>query len=230
MTFAAWEGATECTGAAMPGARALMAGCLEAYGDQGASSLGIYNCRDVRGSSTRSCHAEGRACDVGFPLVDGGAHPAGQAMLDSLRGDAEGLGIQAMIYDRTIYSRRSPAGRPYTGASPHLDHVHIELTRRGGRDLTLATVRVALGSAASEPDDPSGGGVTGDASDRPLLRRGSRGSDVALLQQALGIDADGIFGPATEAAVRELQAEAGLAVDGVVGPRTWSQLLAVRQD
>ena len=47
---------------------------------------------------------------------------------------------------------------------------------------------------------------------------------VRHLQEALHIQADGEFGPQTEAAVKSLQARDGLAVDGVVGPATWHAL------
>jgi peptidoglycan hydrolase-like protein with peptidoglycan-binding domain len=47
---------------------------------------------------------------------------------------------------------------------------------------------------------------------------------VRHLQEALHIQADGEFGPQTEAAVKSLQAHDGLAVDGVVGPETWHAL------
>lgn len=56
---------------------------------------------------------------------------------------------------------------------------------------------------------------------RPTLRRGSRGDDVRELQEALGIKADGMFGPQTATAVREFQAANDLLVDGIVGPVTW---------
>jgi hypothetical protein len=59
-----------------------------------------------------------------------------------------------------------------------------------------------------------------------LLRQGSRGGDVTMLQQLLGVDADGIFGPLTRAAVVQFQQGAGLAVDGIVGPLTWSTLVS----
>jgi peptidoglycan DL-endopeptidase CwlO len=52
------------------------------------------------------------------------------------------------------------------------------------------------------------------------LRLGSRGSAVAAAQQALGVPADGIFGPQTRAAVLAFQRAHGLEVDGVIGPVT----------
>ena len=56
------------------------------------------------------------------------------------------------------------------------------------------------------------------------LRRGDRGAEVAALQRALGIAADGAFGPATDRAVRAFQRAKGLAADGIVGPRTRAAL------
>lgn len=58
------------------------------------------------------------------------------------------------------------------------------------------------------------------------LKRGSKGTDVVQLQNLLGgLDADGIFGKKTEAAVRAFQAAHGLKVDGIVGKQTWAALL-----
>jgi cell wall-associated NlpC family hydrolase len=46
------------------------------------------------------------------------------------------------------------------------------------------------------------------------------GGGVRALQRALGISADGVFGPQTEAAVKRFQGNHGLTPDGVVGPLT----------
>lgn len=67
----------------------------------------------------------------------------------------------------------------------------------------------------------------------PLLRLGSRGNAVYLLQQRLGIHLvpvriDGIFGPKTLKAVKKFQKAHGLAVDGIVGPKTWKLLMQPR--
>ena len=52
------------------------------------------------------------------------------------------------------------------------------------------------------------------------LERGNTGDDVRALQRALGITADGEFGPLTRRAVKDFQARSGLVVDGIVGPAT----------
>lgn len=56
------------------------------------------------------------------------------------------------------------------------------------------------------------------------IKKGSRGTDVTTLQKKLGIVADGIFGSATEQAVKSWQVRHGLIPDGIVGPSTWSSL------
>jgi Putative peptidoglycan binding domain len=72
------------------------------------------------------------------------------------------------------------------------------------------------------------------------VRQGSTGETVRTAQgcllargYAIGVSGvltagvDGVFGPLTLAAVRQVQAKAGITVDGVVGPQTWPVLLGV---
>ena len=61
----------------------------------------------------------------------------------------------------------------------------------------------------------------------PTLKKGSKGQEVKDLQEALntlGFKAgkvDGIFGAATERAVKAFQSSVGIDADGIVGPITW---------
>jgi putative chitinase len=107
--------------------------------------------------------------------------------------------------------------------------------RRKRYDEALA---VLAGQNPAGNDRGSGGGE-GDRQDRgqgggggerqgggsQILRVGSRGAEVAALQKALGITADGNFGPGTEKALRAWQQSQGLTPDGVAGPKTLGKLL-----
>ncbi len=73
-----------------------------------------------------------------------------------------------------------------------------------------------LGGAAPAPAHAPSGGT---------LRRGSKGEDVKKMQAALGLTADGDFGPGTEAALKKWQAANGLTADGVAGPKTLAKLI-----
>lgn len=53
-----------------------------------------------------------------------------------------------------------------------------------------------------------------------ILKRGSKGQEVRLLQEALHVPIDGVFGEKTEAAVIKFQVSHGLKADGIVGPAT----------
>jgi hypothetical protein len=63
--------------------------------------------------------------------------------------------------------------------------------------------------------------------DRPILGLSSTGALVKQVQAKVGVAADGIFGPKTEAAVRAFQGAHGLDSDGIVGPKTWKALDSV---
>ncbi|MDQ6727134.1 MAG: peptidoglycan-binding protein [Actinomycetota bacterium] len=65
---------------------------------------------------------------------------------------------------------------------------------------------------------------------QPIIGPGATGDAVRRAQRALRrtpdleLVVDGVFGPATEAAVKAFQEGAALQVDGIVGPATWSSL------
>ncbi len=60
---------------------------------------------------------------------------------------------------------------------------------------------------------------------RKTIRRGDRGEDVKFLQLSILCmdpdDADGVFGPFTDSAVRAYQFRKGLVADGIFGERSW---------
>jgi peptidoglycan hydrolase-like protein with peptidoglycan-binding domain len=64
-----------------------------------------------------------------------------------------------------------------------------------------------------------------------VLQAGSTGGEVKILQAGLNgkgyrLVGDGVFGQATDFAVRQFQSARGLKVDGIVGPQTWAALVS----
>ena len=97
--------------------------------------------------------------------------------------------------------------------------------------LHQAPLRAQAPSATSPP----GGSSPVTQGMRPLLQTGDAGEAVRKLQAELNrvgvfsAPPDGIYGPATEAAVRNFQQNHGLTPDGVVGTET-RQTLALAQN
>jgi hypothetical protein len=102
-------------------------------------------------------------------------------------------------------ARRSRARRAETARRRR----RLRLSRSGAVAL-LAGMTLAVGAALAQDGAPT-----------PTQRAGG---SVAALQRALGIAADGVYGPQTAAAVRTFQRNHGLAADGVAGAATMAAL------
>lgn len=193
-----YDKAVHCTGGPAKGTVALAAGIMERH--ESVRSLGIYNCRPVRGGKTNSIHGEGRAFDAGLKAVPGKRTAAGQVLLDDLLPHAVALGIQCLIYARTIWSPASPNGRPYGGVAPHWDHAHIEMTREAAASLTLPQVRVILGTTPKDDD------VTTSAQMKELKDHTSAAIDAAVRKVVLP-EVDRLVKAAVKAATDPLDAQ-----------------------
>lgn len=146
-----------------------------------------------------------------LPTEDARQHP----ILDALREFA------ASIANRQRGGRLRTAFESAQAGKP-ADQI-AQLALRG----SLLPAQPAAGKAIApvpvpnpDPGSRSPQGTTAGAGTGTTLYRGMTSPEVATLQQYLGIEADGIFGPQTEAAVRDFQRRAGIAVDGIVGPQT----------
>ena len=123
--------------------------------------------------------------------------------------------VEYIISNRKIMSgtgqdHEAWAWREYNGPNPHDMHIHVN-----AKDVPIGDKTQAWDLGAVPVPLPTTG--------KPSLAKGSRGEDVKLVQAIILVD--GIFGPATEKAVKQFQKDNGLPVDGIVGPYTWRALL-----
>jgi len=108
-----------------------------------------------------------------------------------------------------------------------------------GPKAAPSSSREASGSGQALPSSPSVPLFLRQLSaSLPVVRRGSRGDLVGVLQFELGLRPDEVFGPLTEARLVEFQKERGIVSEiapsgkpfalGVCGVRTWAAVFAVR--
>jgi putative chitinase len=91
-------------------------------------------------------------------------------------------------------------------------------TKRWEEALAILGGEVAVEEAPAEKP-------AAKVSTSEVLSLGSRGDTVKAMQEALGIAADGVFGPGTKRAVKKWQLKNGLVADGIAGPATLGKLL-----
>jgi hypothetical protein len=119
--------------------------------------------------------------------------------------------------ERWLASRSRARARRFAAA-------RVAARRRfSNRTLALVAGVMVLGAGGAAAAD-QGATPAKPVSAISLLKRGSSGPTVAALQGALGIPADGVFGPQTARAVRAFQRAHGLEVDGIAGPATLGAL------
>ena len=112
---------------------------------------------------------------------------------------------------------------------------HKEHTKRKPGDpfINMGTFRKEVAAFVEAPYGPSGTPVVTEpvAVTPTQIKRNSKGFNVLKLQKLLiakgaKLSPDSIFGPITEAKVKEFQKSKGLQADGIVGPKTWKALTA----
>lgn len=97
------------------------------------------------------------------------------------------------------------------------DCPHVIRSEKNGWENFLALIPLSPSKSTSKPQKHPYPGY--------YIRKGSKGDVVKEIQAQLGgLVVDGIFGPLTEARVREFQKAHKLAADGIIGAITWNKL------
>jgi Transglycosylase-like domain/Putative peptidoglycan binding domain len=110
-----------------------------------------------------------------------------------------------------LESQRRSRGRRFAAVR----RLRVQRSRRAVVGVVIASLSLATGGALAA--EHTGGASAGSAVH-------AAGSTVRALQSALGLTADGIYGPQTRRAVRRFQRAHGLTVDGIAGPATLGAL------
>ncbi len=131
-----FDGGANCSGGPTPGASMLRTHLLEYFPQT--ARIGIYNCRVIDGTSSMSLHGVGRALDIMIPTVRGDAdNDLGDPIAHWLIENAEAIGVQTIIWDHSIWRTSNvPRQRELRSGSPHVDHLHVELSVAGARKQT----------------------------------------------------------------------------------------------
>ncbi len=178
---------------------------------------------------------DGRGCVHAFDITHDPQNGCDAGKLVKLVVGRRDHRLRYAIWNRTITygphaesvkrgERRAWTSEPYRGSNPHTTHAHFSIghTERCENDVS------PWWSRRPEPDDK----VSIPDPTLMLTRPYTRGQKVKNVQHALvhaghRLEEDGVFGPATERALRAFQRAHGLVADGICGPLSWAALRRV---
>jgi len=129
-----------------------------------------------------------------------------------------------------FYALNPLTGRPSLGAAPARSR-RASVIRSVALGVATSCLLMGLPQATPAIASVPIKIAQGDELRRPLLRLGSTGNAVIELQALLTLlgyytnAVDGEYQASTQAAVEQFQADVGLDSDGIVGPATWEKLL-----
>lgn len=173
----------------------------------GESAGGTVSCRKITGGTKTSLHTHGIALDI-----NPSKNPYGSSKPDELDEPQWRQLIADVKAIRTVDGHRV---FKWGGDWSNDDDMHFEPTQCTRPQLERGIDWSTVTGATQPPEE-----------EEMTLKQGDRGNAVSRFQQALAatganIVADGIFGPATEAAVRTYQGHANLPqtgqIDGITG-------------
>lgn len=145
-----------------------------------------------------------------------------------LADDSPWPDVQMDAYQRGVAAILAHVGQPADFCAGHKEFA-LPPGRKNDPSFDMIAFRSAVaailsGTAPAPALIPAVEPSTGASAGRPTLRRPAKSEQVKQVQTKLGVNADGDFGPKTEAAVRAFQRDHGLVPDGIVGPQTWAAL------
>lgn len=153
--YVPYQGQSTCDPTVKPGAKYVIDMLLAHY--KIGRNAGIARGCTVGGTSE---HKEGRAVDWAVNVANPAQKAAGDAFVAWLTAvgpdgkvayNARRLGVMYVIWNKRIWNNSSASSgwKPYTGAQPHTDHVHISLSWNGAYQRTSWWTGTALPTEAT---------------------------------------------------------------------------------
>jgi hypothetical protein len=135
----AWNGTQGCSGRLQNGSRTLGEHLRMKF--PAVRSIGGYACRrNTANTSRMSVHGTGRALDIFIPTRGRAADAAaGDPVANWLVTHASQMGIQLIIWNRSVWRANGSNESAYSGPHPHHDHLHVELTEASARAISIPT-------------------------------------------------------------------------------------------